>query len=256
MEASIRLGLAGGGYSVRMAQIRLVDIDRPTLVTALVARGMTVSADRNQEGDECDALIFRIDAAHRSVRAVGGSTSCATMALVDNCADARADDDAVIAILDSGIDDAIPAATSDAVIAARTAALLRRSTRSTMLTVGGLTIDLIHRSASRDGQAIALLPREFKLLEVLARHAGATVPRAVLLRTVCGLGFDPGTNVLEVHVSRLRTRLDHGFADPMLLTDKGVGYRLVDPRPASGDAAADAIVDCRRLHRPLALPER
>lgn len=254
MEASTRPGLAGRGYSIGMAQIRLVDIDRPTLVTALVARGMTVSAGRHQEGSECDALIFRVGTAHRAVRTVAGLAGCATMALVDSGDDA--DDDAVIAALDAGIDDAVPVATSDAVIAARTAALLRRTTRSTMLVVGGLTIDLIGRRAIRDGQPIALLPREFKLLEVLARHAGATVPRAMLLRTVCGLGFDPGTNVLEVHVSRLRARLDHGFAAPMLLTDKGIGYRLVDPRPISGDAAIDAVVDCRRRHRPLALPER
>ena len=77
------------------------------------------------------------------------------------------------------------------------------------------------------GVKLALLPREFALLDHLARHAGRTVPREELLRAVFGLRFDPGTNVLAVHASRLRRALDHGFDVAMLVTDRGRGYRLV-----------------------------
>ena len=68
------------------------------------------------------------------------------------------------------------------------------------------------------------------------------VDRATLLETVCGMGFDPGTNVLDVHVSRLRAKLDRGFAVPMLHTEKGLGYRLIVP-PPSDSAIPDLVID-------------
>lgn len=215
-----------------MAHIRLVAIDRPALVTALAARGMTVTSGERHGALSCDAMLFSLAGRDRAAPFMA-DPGYATMALVD------ADEQAMIAALDAGADDAVPVHASDAMIAARASALVRRRTRPPVLVVGGLTIDLLGRRATRDGRALDLLPREYRLLEVLARRVGETVPRATLLREVCGLGFDPGTNVLEVHVSRLRARLDHGFAAPMLLTDKRVGYRLVDPELAIAVAACD-----------------
>lgn len=91
--------------------------------------------------------------------------------------------------------------------------------------VGALSIDPVERVVRRSGKRIALMPREFALLLHLAR-AGRCVSRAELLAAVWRLDFDPGTNVVEVHISRLRARIDRGFPAPMLRTERGRGYRL------------------------------
>lgn len=134
------------------------------------------------------------------------------------------DAEATVAALDAGADDALLVSAMPQEIAARVAARLRAS--APPLGVGELLIDRLARRVTRAGRAIALLPREYALLLHLAQHAGQTVPRAALLEAVWGLRFDPGTNVVAVHVSRLRAKLDHGFPAPMLRTDKGIGYRL------------------------------
>ncbi|TGX38828.1 winged helix family transcriptional regulator [Sphingomonas naasensis] len=110
----------------------------------------------------------------------------------------------------------------------------RAAPRVPAVTLGDLRIDPVERRVEREGRAIALLPREYALLLHLARSAGRSIAREELLAAVWGLRFDPGTNVVEVHVSRLRAKLDRGFAAPMLVTDKGRGYRLIaraDPQP-------------------------
>lgn len=127
--------------------------------------------------------------------------------------------------LDAGADDAVALPACPGEIAARLAARLRG--RAPALTLGDLRIDPVERRVERQGRVIALLPREYALLLHLARSAGRCVAREELLAAVWGLRFDPGTNVVEVHVSRLRAKLDRGFAAPMLVTDKGRGYRLV-----------------------------
>lgn len=126
--------------------------------------------------------------------------------------------------------------TPSTLLAARLAALVRDPPVA-MLIVGELRIDIEQRIVARGGRRLPLLPREYALLLHLARHAGRTVTRAALREAVWGLDFDPGTNSIEVHVSRLRAKLDRGFAQPMLLTDKGHGYRL---SPAAAIAAAAA----------------
>jgi two-component system OmpR family response regulator len=130
----------------------------------------------------------------------------------------------IAAVLDAGAADAVAADAAPDEIAARVAARLRTSVPP--LTIGELLIDRIARRVTRAGQALALLPREYALLLHLADHAGAPVSRAALLEAIWGMRFDPGTNVVQVHVSRLRAKLDHGFAHPMLRTEKGIGYRL------------------------------
>ncbi len=104
----------------------------------------------------------------------------------------------------------------------------RRDTGSvqTLLKVGELEMDLIARTVHRAGKEIDLQPREFQLLEFMMRHAGQSVTRTMLLEKVWHYHFDPQTNVIDVHVSRLRSKIDKGFERPMLQTVRGAGYRL------------------------------
>ncbi|MDE2385880.1 MAG: response regulator transcription factor [Alphaproteobacteria bacterium] len=89
-----------------------------------------------------------------------------------------------------------------------------------------LEMDLMTRTVTRSGKPILLQPREFKLLEYLVRHAGHIVTRTMLLENVWDYHFDPQTNVIDVHVSRLRGKLDKGFAQPLLQTVRGAGYMI------------------------------
>ncbi len=116
-------------------------------------------------------------------------------------------------------------------LTARVEVLLRRSQTQmppTEFHLGELTIDLLSHRVSREGREIRLQPREFKLLEFLARHSGQVVTRRMLLEAVWGLKFDPQTNVVDVHVSRLRNKLDAEFSRPLLHTVRGEGYRLAE----------------------------
>ena len=112
---------------------------------------------------------------------------------------------------------------------ARIEALLRRRSGPavvTKLAVGDLEMDLLGRSVRRAGRAVDLQPREFRLLEYLMRHAGQVVTRTMLLEGVWDYHFDPQTNVIDVHVSRLRQKIDKGFEAPLLHTVRGAGYCL------------------------------
>jgi two-component system, OmpR family, response regulator len=126
--------------------------------------------------------------------------------------------------LDAGADDAVDGRAGPEEIAARLAALTRAP--ASRIGVGDLVIDRIQRSAQRAGRPIDLLPREYALLVHLAERAGQVVSRRALLDAVWGLRIDPGTNVVQVHVSRLRAKLDRGQPQPMLLSERGKGYRL------------------------------
>ena len=112
---------------------------------------------------------------------------------------------------------------------ARIEALLRRGTTTpttTRLRVADLELDLLTRSVKRDGKSVDLLPREFRLLEYLMRNAGHVVTRTMLLEHVWDYHFDPQTNVIDVHVSRLRQKIDRSFERPLLHTVRGAGYCL------------------------------
>jgi two-component system OmpR family response regulator len=89
-------------------------------------------------------------------------------------------------------------------------------------------MDLLRREVRRRQQRIDLQPREFQLLEFLMRHAGQVVTRTMLLEGVWDYHFDPQTNVIDVHISRLRAKIDRGFEQPLLHTVRGAGYRLDD----------------------------
>ena len=114
-------------------------------------------------------------------------------------------------------------------LVARVEALSRRRETgavATSLKVGDLEMNLLSRSVHREGREIDLQPREFQLLEFLMRHAGQSVTRTMLLEKVWEYHFDPQTNVIDVHISRLRGKIDKGFERPMLQTVRGAGYRL------------------------------
>jgi two-component system OmpR family response regulator len=112
---------------------------------------------------------------------------------------------------------------------ARLDALMRRrhpAAVKTRLQVGDLELDLLTRTAKRGEVSIDLQPREFRLLEYLMRHASQVVTRTMLLESVWEYHFDPQTNVIDVHISRLRAKIDKGFETPLLHTVRGAGYMI------------------------------
>ncbi|MEO0062681.1 MAG: hypothetical protein RLZZ08_1241 [Pseudomonadota bacterium] len=134
-----------------------------------------------------------------------------------------------VAGLTAGSDDYLAKPFSFAELLARIRLLLRKGERAgfaTTLACGDLEMDLLARTVRRAGKVIELQPREFRLLQFLLRHRNQVVTRTMLLEGVWDYHFDPGTNVIDVHVSRLRKKIDDGFATPVLHTVRGVGYRL------------------------------
>jgi two-component system OmpR family response regulator len=131
--------------------------------------------------------------------------------------------------LRSGGDDYLVKPFAFSELLARIEALLRRGTQTpteTRLRVADLELDLLTRSVKRGDKVIELLPREFQLLEYLMRNAGHVVTRTMLLENVWDYHFDPQTNVIDVHVSRLRQKIDKQFERPLLHTVRGAGYCL------------------------------
>ncbi|CAG4929800.1 unnamed protein product [Acidocella sp. C78] len=131
--------------------------------------------------------------------------------------------------LKAGGDDYLTKPFAFAELLARVEAMARRGKGegpSTRLTVGDLEMDLLSRGVKRAGQKIDLQPREFRLLEYLMRHAGQVVTRTMLLEGVWDYHFDPQTNVIDVHISRLRQKIDKPFDLPLLHTVRNAGYML------------------------------
>jgi len=134
-----------------------------------------------------------------------------------------------VAGLNAGADDYLVKPFAFSELAARVTALGRRpriALPETRLTVADLEVDLINRIVKRGGERIELQPREYRLLQFLMRHAGQVVTRTMLLERVWDLHFDPHTNVVESHISRLRTKIDRGAALTMIHTVRGAGYCL------------------------------
>jgi two-component system OmpR family response regulator len=132
--------------------------------------------------------------------------------------------------LKAGADDYLIKPFAFSELDARLEVLQRRVTTGlsveTRLKVGDLELDQLSRSASRAGKAIELQPREYRLLEYLMRHAGQVVTRTMLLEHVWDYHFDPQTNVIDVHISRLRSKIDKGYDKPLLHTVRGAGYMI------------------------------
>ena len=133
--------------------------------------------------------------------------------------------------LRAGGDDYLPKPYSFSELLARVEVLSRRrGTRNeeTVLRVGNLELDRLSHQVRRGEDEISLQPREFRLLEYLMQHAGQVVTRTMLLENVWDYHFDPQTNVIDVHISRLRSKIDKGFSQPLLHTVRGAGYMIRD----------------------------
>lgn len=158
----------------------------------------------------------------RTLRASGNQTPALVLSALGEVDDR-------VAGLRAGGDDYVVKPFAFSELQARLEALLRRRSPgvpATRLHVGDLEVDLLTRQVTRAGRAIELQPREFKLLEFLARHAGQVVTRTMLLERVWDYHFDPQTNVIDVHISRLRSKIDKGFDYPLLHTVRGAGYLI------------------------------
>lgn len=131
--------------------------------------------------------------------------------------------------LKAGGDDYLTKPYAFAELLARIEVLVRRSNPDqvkTKLQVGDLEVDLLSRKVTRSGTEIELQPREFRLLEYLMKNADRVVTRTMLLENVWEYHFDPQTNVIDVHISRLRSKIDKNFDEPLLHTIRGAGYSL------------------------------
>jgi len=134
--------------------------------------------------------------------------------------------------LRAGGDDYLPKPYAFSELLARVEVLARRrgapASEPTSYRVGDLDLDRLAHRVTRGGTEILLQPREFRLLEYLMKHAGQVVTRTMLLENVWDYHFDPQTNVIDVHVSRLRSKVDKGFEHPMIHTIRGAGYMVRD----------------------------
>ena len=142
--------------------------------------------------------------------------------------------------LDAGADDYLAKPFAFAELRARIRALARRPAgpaEDTELVVGDLRVDLLRRVVTRGGRTVELLPTEWRLLEYMMRHPGEVLTRTMLLEKVWDFSFDPTTNVVDVHVGRLRRKIEAEGEAPMIRTVRGAGYALDPPRadPPRGD---------------------
>lgn len=224
--------------------MRVLIVEDDQEAAAYMAKGLKESGyvvDHVADGREAlyrvaaesyDALVV-----DRMLPGVDGLTIVRTMRSAGNHApvlilSALGDVDDRVKGLKAGGDDYLVKPYAFAELLARLEALLRRGRAEapdTTLKVADLEMDLVGRTVRRAGRPIELKPKEFALLEYLMRHAGHVVTRTMLLENVWDYSFDPQTNVIDVHISRLRQKIDKGHDKPLLSTIRGAGYSLRDP---------------------------
>ena len=149
--------------------------------------------------------------------------------------------------LRAGGDDYLPKPYSFSELLARVEVLARRHVgrgEDTQYRVGDLELDRLSHRVVRGKEEILLQPREFRLLEYLMKHAGQVVTRTMLLENVWDYHFDPQTNVIDVHISRLRSKIDKGFAQPLLHTVRGAGYMIRDGAVSSYEPRRSGLRWC------------
>ncbi|MEM9429324.1 MAG: response regulator transcription factor [Pseudomonadota bacterium] len=189
------------------------------------SEALEAALNRNYDVIVMDRMLPKLDglAVLRALRAGGSGVPVLILSALGQV------DDRVEG-LRAGGDDYMTKPFAFSELMARIEALVRRAPAEaevdTRLTLGDLEMDLLARRVTRGGQAIELLPREFKILEYFLRRPGRVVTRTMLLEGVWDYNFDPQTNVIDVHISRLRQKIDKGFAPPLLHTIRGAGYML------------------------------
>lgn len=223
--------------------MRILIIEDDKDVAAFIRKGLTEAgwnvdhADNGRDGlflaatENYDALIV-----DRMLPAVDGLSVIRTLRASNNrtpalVLSALGEVDDRVEGLKAGGDDYLVKPFAFSELHARLEALIRRSASAgaappTVLEVGDLRMDLLRREVYRGDRKIDLQPREFQLLEFLMRHAGQVVTRTMLLEGVWDYHFDPQTNVIDVHIARLRQKVDRDFDPPMIHTIRGAGYCL------------------------------
>lgn len=189
--------------------------------------GLMLAAGESYDVIILDRMLPQVDglAIVRTIRASGVKTPVLLLTALGGI------DDRVEG-LEAGADDYLVKPFAFAELLARVNALARRPPPQevrTELAVSDLKLDLLKRTVVRAGQRIELQPREFQLLEYLMRHAGRVVTRTMLLESVWDFHFDPKTNIVETHMSRLRGKVDRGHAHELIHTVRGAGYVLREP---------------------------
>lgn len=207
----IRRGLAELGHSTDHAPNGVEG-----LTAALTNRYDAMILDRNLP--ELDGM-----AVLRAMRAQADHTPVLVLSALGEVDDR-------VAGLRAGGDDYLAKPFSFQELTARLEAIVRRQKEPSgdahVINVGGLTLDLLSRTAQRNGRLIDLLNKEFQLLEYMLRHAGQVVTRTMLTEAIWSYDFNPGTNVIDVHISRLRAKIDRPGETAMIRTIRGAGYRL------------------------------
>jgi two-component system OmpR family response regulator len=186
--------------------------------------GLAMARERLHDVLIVDRMLPRLDGLSliRTLRSEGMMTPALILS-------ALGDVDEKVKGLRAGGDDYLAKPYAFSELLARIDSLARRRAaepQQTRLSVGDLEMDLLARTVRRAGKPILLQPREFKLLEYLMRNAGQVVTRTMLLENVWDYHFDPQTNVIDVHVSRLRGKIDKDFDKPLLHTVRGAGYMV------------------------------
>ena len=220
-------------------KVLLVEDDATTadyIAKGLAEEGFTV----DRAGDGRDGLFMATEASHDAIildRMLPGMDGMAVLAALRAAGietpvmilSALATADERVKGLTSGSDDYLAKPFAFAELLARLRIMLRRGKAGqveTRLTCGDLEVDLLSRKATRRSRSVDLQPREFRLLEYMMRHRGEVVTRTMLLEGVWDYHFDPGTNVIDVHISRLRRKIDEDGEPPLIHTVRGAGYRL------------------------------
>jgi len=226
-----------------MSQVRVLTVEDDAvtaneIVSELTQRGFVVDwVDNGRDGmaramsDEYDAITL-----DRMLPGVDGLSILTAMRTVGIqtpvlMLSALGDVDERVRGLRAGGDDYLTKPFDPEELTARLEVLLRRRqaasvARETALRVGPLELDLISRKVRRDGEEVVLLPTEYRVLEFMMRHAGKTITRTMLFEAVWGYHFDPGTNLIDVHMGRLRKKIDPPGVPPLIQTVRGSGYIL------------------------------
>lgn len=222
--------------------MKLLIVEDDSTTASYIARGLREEGhvvDRADTGKEgliaatsgsydvmvLDRMLPEVDGLTvlKTLRGAGNTTPVLLLTALGNVEDR-------IEGLQAGADDYLAKPFAFGELSARIAALARRPQAleaETVLRAGDLEMNLLSRKVVRGGQDIDLLPREFALLEHLLRRKGRVQTRTMLLESVWDLGFDPGTNVVETHISRLRAKVDKPFDAELIETVRGAGYRIV-----------------------------